>query len=123
MQKTLFILAIFAASVLAGIFGLMSSSAPRESFMQKPVGAPLGAPGIGPYDGVNLPGIAAGWASNELPTGTAPVDSAPTQMHLAGNKMSPSCCGSTPLSGDSGCVCLTEGDKTMFATRGGNRAL
>jgi len=78
MQKTLFILAVFVAAVLAGFLLSFSSWAPKgkENFMQQPVGAPLNGQGIGPYDGVYLPGVAAGWlATEDVPRGTAPADS------------------------------------------------
>ena len=91
--------------------------------MQQEVGAPVSGGGIGPYDGVYLPGVAAGWLATEsAPKGAAPADHNPHPMHLLGNKTSPSCCPST-LSTDTGCMCLTQQDQTLFASRGGNRAL
>jgi hypothetical protein len=126
MQKTLFILAVFVAAILAGFLLSFSSWAPKgkENFMQQPVGAPLNGQGIGPYDGVYLPGVAAGWlATEDVPRGTAPADSNPHPLHLLNNPSSPSCCGKTPISTDSGCVCLSSSDEKLFESRGGNRAL
>lgn len=126
MQKTLFVLAVFVAAVLAGLFLSMSSNAPKakETFMQQQTGAPVSGTGIGPYDGVSLPGVAAGWlATEDAPKGAAPADHNPHPMHLLNNPSSPSCCGKTPISTDSGCVCLSGADEKLFESRGGNRAL
>lgn len=121
----MFVLAVFVAAVLAGLFVSMSSSAPKakEGFMNKPEGAPVSGTGMGPYDGVSLPGVASGWMANEnAPAGASPVNSGATSMLLANNPTSPSCCPSS-MTNDSGCICLNDGDKTLFASRGGNRAL
>jgi hypothetical protein len=125
MQKTLLVLAAFVAALLVGFLYNLQSSAPqaKETFMQQEVGAPLTGTGIGPYDNVYLPGVAAGWLATEsVPKGAAPADSNPHPMHLLDNKTSPSCCPGT-ISNDMGCLCLTQQDKTLFASRGGNRAL
>jgi hypothetical protein len=127
MNKTSLVLAFFIAAVLSGIFvrfNLMSSfPAPRESFQQKEVGMPLNAGGIGPYDSVSIGGGVSGWAANE----SAPVGGGlPSQsqdgklMLMVGNKVDPSCCPAA-FNTDTGCVCLTEQDKSLFAHRGGNR--
>lgn len=121
----MFVLAVFVVAILAGLFVSMSSSAPKakEGFMNKPEGAPVSGSGMGPYDGVSLPGVAAGWMSNEnAPTGASPVDVEGPSMLLGNNHSSPSCCPSG-ISTDTGCMCLGEADKTLFASRGGNRAL
>ena len=127
MDKTSFILAVFVAAVLGGILLSWSAWGPpksKEGFMQLPVGAPVNGPGMGPYDGVSLPGVAAGWLATEnIPSGSAPVDSSPHPMHLLNNPRSPSCCGSSIVSGDTGCVCLNSADTKLFESRGGNRAL
>ena len=121
----MFVLAVFVAAILAGLFLSMSSSAPKakEGFMNKPEGAPVSGTGMGPYDGVSLPGVAAGWMANEnAPAGASPVNGGSTTMLLANNQTSPSCCPSS-ISTDTGCVCLGDADKSLFASRGGNRAL
>lgn len=127
MHKTLFILAVFVAAVLGGLlFAMSSGSAPdaKETFMQQQAGAPVNGPGIGPYDGVFLPGVAAGWMATEnVPAGSSPIDTSPHPLHLLNNPSSPSCCGKTPMSTDSGCVCLTAADEKLFESRGGNRAM
>jgi hypothetical protein len=128
MQKTLFILAVFVAAVLAGLFVMMSStpSGPnsKETFMQKQTGAPVNGQGMGPYDNVSLPGVAAGWLTTEnVPKGSAPLDTSAHPMLLMNNPKSPSCCGKTPMSTDSGCICLSKADEKLFESRGGNRAL
>ena len=121
----MFVLAVFVAAVLAGLFVSMSSSAPKakEGFMNKPEGAPVSGTGMGPYDGVSLPGVAAGWMANEnAPTGASPVNVANPSMFLGNNQSSPSCCPSS-ISSDAGCICLNDADKNLFASRGCNRAL
>ena len=128
MQKTLFILAVFVAAVLAGLFVVMSStpSGPnsKETFMQQQAGAPVNAQGMGPYDNVSLPGVAAGWLANEnVPKGSAPLDSSAHPMHILNNPKSPSCCVKGPMSTDTGCICLSKADEKLFESRGGNRAL
>ena len=126
MKKTLFVLAVFVVAVVSGLLISMVSVGPKakETFAQKQTGMPLGGSGMGPYDGVSLPGVAAGWlATDNVPTGSAPVDSsASPSMLLAKNKTSPSCCPSS-ITTDTGCLCLSQADKSLFASRGGNRAL
>jgi hypothetical protein len=135
MNKTSLVVAFFAAAVLAGLFVrtnlLHSLMGGRESFEQKEVGMPLNGGGIGPFDGVSLEGGVSGWAATE----GAPVmssnlgDAAPLPsqsdksnefMLLVGNKVDTACCPAA-FNTDTGCVCLTEQDKTLFAHRGGNR--
>jgi hypothetical protein len=116
LNKTSVVLAFFVAAVLSGLFLRFNT---RESFMQKDVGMPLNAPGMGPYDGVG----AQGWSANE-PTGETalPLGSSGDNhlMLLSDNKVSADCCPSQ-FTSDTGCVCLNEQDKNMFASRGGNR--
>lgn len=125
VDKTTLIVAVFVAAVLAGLFVQygMGSPAPatKETFMQKEVGMPLNASGIGPYDGVG----AKGWSASEpLPVGTSPASThidSNKLMLLVDNKVSSECCPSA-FNTDTGCVCLTEPDKKLMASRGGNRA-
>ena len=125
MEKTNLVFAFFIAAVLAGLFVQYGGmSVPRESFMQKSAGMPLNAGGIGPYDQVSVGG-AAGWAASEpQPVGQHPVNTpldSNKLMLLEGNSVAPTCCPS-PFSGDTGCVCLSDSDKKLFASRGGNKA-
>jgi len=125
MDKTSLVLAFLIAAVLAGLFIRMRAGVPgRESFMQQEAGMPLDGQGIGPYDQVSV-GSVSGWAATEA----APIDtSLPSQadksnefMLMVGNKVDPDCCPAA-FNTDTGCVCLTEQDKDLFAHRGGNRA-
>jgi hypothetical protein len=134
MEKTNLVIAAFVAAVLAGLYIQFGSgmvmpmmASGRENFEQKEVGMPLNSAGIGPFDGVSIGGGISGWAANEsapiLPAGTAPASSSDLSnqlMLLADNKVSSECCPST-FSNDVGCVCLTEHDRDVFASRGGNR--
>lgn len=127
VDKTTLIVAVFAAAVLAGLFVQYGMAAPKpagkETFMQQEAGMPLNAGGIGPYDGTSL-GTATGWVSSEpLPVGTSPASThidTNKLMLLVDNKVSSSCCPSA-FNTDTGCVCLTEPDKKLMASRGGNR--
>ena len=132
MEKTNLIVAVFVAAVLAGLFMKFNSGdivpmTSKEHFQQKEVGMPLNSGGIGPYDGVSIGGGISGWAANEsapiLPSGSAPAsqsDLSNQLMLLVDNKVSSDCCPST-FTSDTGCVCLTEQDRDLFASRGGNR--
>jgi hypothetical protein len=129
MNKTSLVFAFFIAAILAGVFVQFSGSgnplaSSKETFMQKPLGAPTSGSGMGPYDGTSLNGGFSGWSGNE----PAPISGGlPSQsqdgklMYLVGNQVDPSCCPAA-FNTDTGCVCLTEGDKSFMASRGGNRA-
>jgi hypothetical protein len=133
MNKTTLVIAFLLAAVLAGLFVQFSgASAPlgasKENFMQKSVGAPVNGGGIGPYDGVSMSGGLSGWSANE-PHSAAPVGGSglPSQaedgklMFLVGNTVDPSCCPAA-FNTDTGCVCLTEENKSFMGSRAGNRA-
>jgi hypothetical protein len=133
MNKTTLVIAFLLAAILSGLFvqfGSMGSPLPssKEGFMQKSVGAPVGGAGIGPYDSVSMDGGLSGWSANE-PHSAAPIGVAglPSQaedgklMFLVGNKVDPSCCPAA-FNTDTGCVCLTEHDKSFMGSRAGNRA-
>lgn len=126
MDKSSFVLAFFVAALLAGLFlrftpGPMGST--KETFMQQELGKPLNDKGMGPYDQAG--GDMAGWAATEA----MPVSQSPANTHedpnklmlLVGNSVSKDCCPST-FNTDTGCVCLSEQQRRMFASRGGNRA-
>jgi len=129
ISKTNLVLAFLVAAVLAGVFVRFNLfGAAQENFMQQPVGAPLNGAGIGPYDGVSIGGGVSGWASTEPSPdlkGAAPLPSAAAKdnelMYLVGNKVDADCCPSA-FTTDTGCVCLSEEQKGLMASRGGNRA-
>jgi hypothetical protein len=129
MDKTSLVIAFLAAAVLAGLFVQYGPNvAPKETFVQKSVGAPISGAAMGPYDSVSMDGGLSGWAANE-PHSAAPISAhgLPSQadsnklMFLVGNKTDPSCCPAA-FNTDSGCVCLTEQDRGLMASRAGNRA-
>jgi hypothetical protein len=124
MKKTLFVVALFVAVVVAGLLMKYSASASvpaeRETFMQKEIGAPTGGSRMGPYDGMSVQG-ASGWMPNEkAPEGASPVGSDDMPMFLADPKTSTSCCPSA-YNTDTGCVCFSDSEKQLMASRGGNR--
>jgi hypothetical protein len=135
MKKTIVVLALFLAALLAGIFmRVMGKSSPvtcesdsedgKERFFQREIGMPLdmqtvaGAVGVAGYSGT--PPLLG---SEPKPVPARPYDMANDQelFQFEGNRMSPDCCPS-PFSGDRGCVCLTGKQLTEFASRGGNRS-
>ena len=121
-------MAFFVAAVLAGLFVQFNflgapRAAVKEDFMQKPLGAPTSGGGIGPYDGVSLAGGFSGWSGNEAPISTeGPAGQADDNklMFLVGNKTDPSCCPAA-FNTDTGCVCLTEENRSLMASRAGNK--
>ena len=130
MDKTSLVIAFFLAAVAAGLLVRFNVSVPlpssKEHFMQKELGAPTSGPGMGPYDQVSIGGGFSGWAATE-PHSAAPITgSLPGQstdnklMFLASNKTDTSCCPSA-FNTDTGCVCLTESDRSLMASRGGNK--
>lgn len=132
ISKTNLVIAFLVAALLAGVFvrfNLLGSVMPStEHFMQKPVGAPLNAGGIGPYDQVSIGDGISGWAANEpVPSlkGASPLPSGAAKdnelMYLVGNKVDADCCPSA-FTTDTGCVCLSEQQQDFMASRGGNRA-
>lgn len=128
MNKTSLVFAFFVAAVLVGLMARFKLSIPmpssKENFMQQEVGRPLNAQGMGPFDEMSLNNITGWMASEPLPVSTSPANSHtdPNKiMLLLGNKVSPDCCPSA-FNTDTGCVCLTDNDRSLFASRGGNKA-
>jgi hypothetical protein len=140
MKKTLFVLVLFVAALLAGLFAQYSTKASpirrsddsdsdsdsvKETFMQREVGMPLdmqaveGSVGVSGYSGT--PPLLG---SEPKPVPERPYDMANDSelFQFADNKMSADCCPS-PFSGDRGCVCLTDKQVSEFASRGGNRSM
>ena len=124
MNKTNLVIAVFAG-VLVLSFCMMyvpmfSAPRSRETFAQKEVGMPVEGVGMGPYDNVSIPG-ASGWLNNEkIPKDASPVGGMPNLDFMANPRTSTSCCPSA-YTNEGGCVCLSSQDKTMMASRGGNK--
>lgn len=135
MKKTTAVILFFVAALLAGFFLQWSSpivgakpvegeTSEKETFKQREVGMPLdmqaveGAIGVAGYNGT--PPLLG---SEPKPLSDKPYDMTGDQplYTFEGNKMSADCCPS-PFSGDLGCICLTEDQRKVFETRGGNRA-
>lgn len=123
MKRTIAILAFFVAAVLAGLFvqSSLDSSSPatKEKFMQQEKGMPVSTTST--PSGFGMTGPILG--SSYQPVLEEPYETADdTRLYLfQDNKMSADCCPSS-ISGDLGCVCLTDKQRTEFASRGGNRA-
>jgi hypothetical protein len=137
MKKTLVVVALFVAALLAGLFSrFFTTSSPikrseesdsegeTEHFFQREIGMPLemqtvaGATGVAGYNGT--PPLLG---SEPKPVPERPYDMANDQelFQFSGNRMSADCCPS-PFSGDRGCVCLTDKQIADFSSRGGNRS-
>lgn len=86
--------------------------------MQQEKGMPVET---GPVKGYS--GTSPILGTEPLPTPEHPYDQTDDQplYAFANNKQGPECYGS-PFSGDLGYVCLTNAQKTEFASRGGNRS-
>jgi hypothetical protein len=135
MNKTIVVVSLFLAALLAGLF-LSYSSGPlprtaeevedkvKEKFFQREVGMPLdmqsveGVTGVSGYNGT--PPLLG---SEPKPVSEKPYDMADdTALYqFKNNKISADCCPS-PFSSDQGCVCLTDAQIKEFETRGGNRS-
>lgn len=128
MKKTIAVLIFFVAALLAGLF--LSASPPakvstednkgsKETFAQRQVGMPLDMQATEGVSGYMAASPILG--SEPKPTPERPYDMANDQelFQFKDNKISPECCPS-PFSRDGGCVCLTESDRKLFMTRGGN---
>lgn len=127
MDKTTLVMAFFIAALFAGLFLQYGPSKPmpatKETFMQQEIGKPLNAKGMGPYDQMGE-GIAGWGSSDSMPVSQSPANNPLDTnkiMLLVGNSVSKDCCPSA-FNTDTGCVCLTEQDKRLFASRGGNKA-
>jgi hypothetical protein len=123
MNKTVVIGAFFVAAIIAGI--VLRLTGRIEGFMQQEIGMPLNEPGMGPYDQVSA-GSVSGWSATEgapILSGGLPSQAAETNqfMFLVENKVDPECCPSA-FATDTGCVCLSEHDRGLMASRGGNSA-
>jgi len=135
MKKTTFVITLFVAAVLAGIFIQWSATSTtptktttetpeKERFMQKERGMPLDMQAVdGPVGVQGYSGTPPLLGSEPKPTPLKPYDMADDSALFAfqNNKTGADCCPS-PFSTDTGCVCLTDAQITDFGKRGGNRA-
>ncbi len=122
--RTPIVFGAFLAALLAGIAmrflvaQRVEAGGQREHFAQREVGMPVDfASPAAPYDGTS-PIL----GSDPKPVPQKPYDMADEQVQfLAKTKTGADCCPSV-FSTDTGCLCLSEAEKAMMATRGGNRA-
>jgi hypothetical protein len=139
MKKTAVVFALFLAALLAGVFvRYVSKTSPvkttedsdsesedgKERFFQREIGMPLDMQQVtGPSGVAGYSGTPPLLGSEPKPVPIRPYDMANDQelFQFEGNRMSADCCPS-PFSGDRGCVCLTDKQIAMFASRGGNRS-
>ena len=105
-------MAFFVASILVGVY-LLYSTPTSESFeIAKEIGAPVPQSDVMP---------AYGAEAGPLNLKEAPYDIT-EDAKLYGfdaNRASADCCPS-PFVSDLGCICLTDAQKALYASRGGN---
>jgi hypothetical protein len=135
MKKTTFVITLFVAALLAGLYIQWSAAAvapaktstetpQKERFMQKERGMPLDMQTVdGPVGVQGYSGTPPLLGSEPKPTPLKPYDMADDSALFAfqNNKTGADCCPS-PFSTDTGCVCLTDAQIADFGKRGGNRA-
>ncbi len=134
MKRTVAVIILFVAALLAGIFmKYYSTPAPakasqegsdegKEKFSQRQVGMPLDMQSTGGVTGYAAASPILG--SEPKPTPDVPYDMAgdvALEGALQNNQVGANCCPS-PFSSDLGCICLTDSDRKLFASRGGNRS-
>ncbi len=134
MKRTVAVIILFIAALLAGVYmKYYSTPAPakasqegsdegKEKFSQRQVGMPLDMQASGGVTGYAAASPILG--SEPKPTPDVPYDMAgdvTLEGALQTNKVGPECCPS-PFSTDLGCVCLTQKDIDLFRSRGGNRS-
>lgn len=122
--RTPVVFGAFLAALLAGlvmrflITQRVEAGGEREHFAQREVGMPVDfTTPAQPYDGMS-PIL----GSDPKPVPQKPYDMADEQVQfLAKNKTGADCCPSV-FSTDTGCLCLSDAEKSMMSSRGGNRA-
>jgi hypothetical protein len=122
--RTPVIVGAFLAAVLAGLVlrflvaKRVEAGGEREHFAQREVGMPVDFTSPAqPYDGMS-PIL----GSDPKPVPQKPYDMSDEKVEfLAKNKTGADCCPSV-FSTDTGCLCLSDQEKAMMSSRGGNRA-
>lgn len=129
MKKTSVVVSLFLAAILVGLaVRMFSTTTPiaTEHFMQREKGMPLEMEVLadGPVGVAGFSGTPPLLASEPKPVPVRPYEQAnDTELFLfQNNKISAECCPS-PFTSDKGCVCLTDAQTAMFASRGGNRSM
>lgn len=121
--RTPIIVGAFIAALIAGLIvrfwgpKLAEVGPVKEHFAQREVAAPVET---GPVSGAEGASTLLGEAK---PISQKPYEVADdgALYFLAKNQVGADCCPSV-FSSDTGCLCLTEDQKAIMATRGGNRA-
>lgn len=123
MKHTPVIVGAFLAAVTAGLLMRFFVPPPpaviKETFAQREIGLPVDfSHPAEPHEG-----------QSELLVEAKPVSQKPYEQaddsklfFLANSKVSAECCPSI-YSTDRGCVCVSEADAQLMASRGGNRAM
>jgi hypothetical protein len=133
MKRTVVVVSVFVAALLAGIlFDMLVRPPPpaareeaptetKETFMQREVGMPLDMQAAAGVTGYAATSPLLG--SEPKPVPLKPYDMANDAelFQFQDNRVSADCCPS-PFSSDRGCVCLTNEQIKQFETRGGNRS-
>jgi hypothetical protein len=130
-----FVLALLSRFYLTGNFihvinvariagrAAMSEGSRRENFMQQEIGAPIDDSGMqGPYNAIKGNGL---WDKSSAPVDVKGYEAKDDNelFQYQNDKFTPECCttGSTSISNDSGCLCMSKQQEKELAYRGGNR--
>lgn len=112
MKRTPVVLAFFLAAFLLGLYVTFQSPKTETFTMATELGAPVPRAGVQPIE--------------EGGAGPGKVDPAPYRIledenlfDFDENKKGPECCPSAFVS-DEGCICVTDEQKKLFASRGTN---
>jgi hypothetical protein len=103
----------------------MSEGSGRENFMQKEIGAPVDGSGTqGVYSGIDISN-GNSWSESKAPVYVKGYEAKDDNelFQYQNSKFTPECCttGSTSISNDVGCLCLSKKQEKELGTRGGNR--
>ena len=112
MKRTPVVMAFFVASILVGAYLLYSTPATESFEIAKELGEPVPQSDVMPSYGAE---------AGPLNLKEAPYDIT-EDAKLYGfddNRVSSECCPS-PFVSDLGCICLTDAQKALYASRGGN---
>ena len=120
-DKTTVVLAVGAATLVAALIARYVILGGKERFMQQDVGAPINQDQEGTYSGIDISN-GNSWSQTTAPTPLKPYEAADDNELFAfqNSPFKPECCPST-ITGDTGCLCLSEKDEKSLAYRGGNR--
>jgi hypothetical protein len=133
MKRTVVVVSVFVAAILAGlVFDMLVRPLPpvareespteaKETFMQREVGMPLDMQASAGVTGFAATSPLLGSEPKPVPLKPYDMSNDTELFQFQDNRVSSDCCPS-PFSTDRGCLCLTDSQIKQFESRGGNRA-